>query len=86
MLLRVDRFLSDFKEQIGIDRDRISNTGLSSRKELATNWLLGYYANGGLEAAFEGPDKVKNLQEESTYVIPYRRRVKGNSKKYYTVY
>jgi hypothetical protein len=70
MLRRIDGFLSDFKSQIEIDRSSITNIELSNRKELVTNWLSGYYAKG-LGSAFDGPNKVKNLQEQSTLVIPY---------------
>jgi hypothetical protein len=71
MIRRIDNFLSDFKEQIQIDTESIRNMELSNKKELVTNWLLGYYAKDGLASVFDGPDKVKNLQEESTDVIPY---------------
>jgi hypothetical protein len=71
MLRRINLFLSDFKSQIEIDRDSITRIKLSNRKELVTNWLWGHYAKPGWASAFQDLDKVKNLREESTYVMPY---------------
>jgi hypothetical protein len=74
MLKRINGFLSDFKSQIEIDRDTITNLDPSNRKELVTNWLRGYYGRDP-GSAFHGLEKVKELEKESIYVMPY---IKGD--------
>jgi hypothetical protein len=71
MLRRIGGFLSDFKSQLEIDRDRIIKVDPSYKKELVKNWLSGYYNKTGLDSAFSEPEKVGELEKESNNVIPY---------------
>jgi hypothetical protein len=71
MLKRINGFLSDFKSQLEIDRDRITNMDPSYKKELVKNWLSGYYNKADLDSAFSEEEKVGELEKESNDVIPY---------------